>query len=279
MAGPASLSSPAQLRSLTLSLASSSMYGIVSGRSRSSTASQSFHLVSDDSDDEIVWSGSGVSVSPNSSECENTGPLDEDYVVLSRPRSSTQTATGLSTPIEGESLQPNIPVLSPTGSSLESQMTALSLSVAQLSRKEKTEATKVKIAPSHSTASSAISEKKGKKKKTKKLQARIASKVYIRPPTQAYLSPALSTQTGKTRKASSVAPVPSTAPEPRVTHEALDEDASGLGARPIVDDFSDRQSIISYGDKEFVESPTLYEEASTFISSYGQPFLICFYQP
>lgn len=41
---------------------------------------------------------------------------------------------------------------------------------------------------------------------------------------------------------------------------------TGLGARPIVDDFSDRQSVVSY-DKESVYSPTLYEEAASFISS------------
>lgn len=246
MAGPASLSSPAQLRSPTLSLASNSTHGIVSGRSRSSTASQSFHLVSDDSDDEIVWSGSGVSMSPNSSECDDTRPLDEDYVVLSRPRSSTQPATGLSTPVEGESLQPNIPVFAPTGGPLESQMTSLSLTVAQPSQKEETEAARVKVAPTHSTASQAISGKQRKGKK-KSIQARLAPKIR------------------KTRKASITAS--SAASEPRVTHEGLIE-VSGLGARPIVDDCSDRQSIISYGDKEFAETPTLYEEASTFISSF-----------
>lgn len=37
----------------------------------------------------------------------------------------------------------------------------------------------------------------------------------------------------------------------------------GLGQRPIVDDLSDQLSVIA-GD----ETPTVYEEASTFISMY-----------
>ena len=41
---------------------------------------------------------------------------------------------------------------------------------------------------------------------------------------------------------------------------------TGLGLRPIVDDFSDRQSVVSC-DNESVYSPTLYEEAASFISS------------
>jgi hypothetical protein len=133
-----------------------------------------------------------------------------------------------------------------------------------------TKAIKAKGVPSHSPASPAISgkSKKGKKKKKKKnTQARVASKVYTRPPSKGYPLTAPSPQTAKKGK-STAAPGSSAAPETGVHHEDLHED-SGLGDRPIVDDCSDRQSIISYGDEESVESPTLYEEASTFISSYG----------
>jgi hypothetical protein len=251
MAATASLScdSPAQL--LPSPTASATHY-MVSNSSRSSTTSQSFDLVSDDSDDEIVWSVSVGSTSPNSSKCEDT-KFEDDYVVLSRPRSPSQAVTGLCTPVEGKSLEPNIM----SARSLESQMTDLSLNVAQRTRKEKSRAMKVKVVQGHSVAP-AIS-RKGKKKQN--AQSRPSNGC---PPTQAYPSPSPSPQTEKNRKFKlPVAPASSADPEMRVPNDASKE--AGLGARPIVDDYSDRQSIISYD--ESVESPTLYEEASTFISS------------
>jgi hypothetical protein len=112
----------------------------------------------------------------------------------------------------------------------------------------------VKSVSSHSPVSPAVS---GKQKHGKK------KSVQARPPTQAYPSPAPSPQTAKAQK-----PVAAPAtPSPRVPPKSLNEDTSGLGARSIVDDFSDQHSIISY-DHESVGLPTLYEEASTFISSY-----------
>ena len=223
MAGP---SSDQLLPSPTLS-ASTSSYDLVSDCSLSSTASQSFHLVSEDSGDEIVWSISDLSISS-----------DDNYVAHSPTQAS-------SSPIV-EGLQPNAPVTAP-GRSLE---TALNSPVIRPSQRE---TRKVKSAPSHSPGSPAVSGKQEHKKKN----------VQTRPPTQAYPSPAPSPQTTKVQKPTGA---PAT-PTPKVPHKALNEDAFGLGARSIVDDYSDKQSIISYDD-ESVGLPTVYEEASTFISSY-----------
>jgi hypothetical protein len=234
MAGPSLSSSDQLLLSPSLS-ASTSSYDLVSNCSRSSTASQSFHLVSEeDSGDEIVWSISDLSIS------------DDDYVAPS----PTQ-ATGISGPAGGgEGLEPNTPMMAP-GRSLASQMTTLSSTAILPPRRE---TTKVKSVPSHSPVSPKVS---GKPKHGKK------NNVQTRPPTEAYPSPAPSPQTAKAQK-------PAAAPatlSARVPPKALDEDTSGLGTRSIVDDYSDKQSIISYDD-ESVGLPTLYEEASTFISSY-----------
>jgi len=234
MAGP-SLSSSDQLFLLSPSLsASTSSYDLVSNCSRSSTASQSFHLVSEeDSGDEIVWSISDLSISS-----------DDDYVAPS----PTQ-ATGIPSPVGGEGLEPNTPVTAP-GRSLESQMTALSSTAIRPPRRE---TVKVKSVPIRSPASPKAS---GKQKHGKKNNGQ------ARPPTEVYPSPP---QTAKAQKSAAAAPA---TPSPRVPPKALDEDTSGLGARSIVDDYSDKQSIISYEDNESVGLPTLYEEASTFISSY-----------
>lgn len=223
MAGPSLSSSDQLLLSPSLS-ASTSSYDLVSNCSRSSGASQSFHLVSEeDSGDEIVWSISDLSISS-----------DDDYVAPS----PTQ-ATGTSGPVGGGE------------GSLESQMTALSSTAVRPPRRE---TMNVKSVPSHSPASPKVS---GKQKHGKK------NNVQTRPPTEVYPSPAPSPQTAKAQKP---AAAPAT-PSPRVPPKALEEDTLGLGARSIVDDYSDKQSIISYDD-ESVGLPTLYEEASTFISSY-----------
>jgi len=228
MAGPSLSSSDQLLPSPTLS-ASTSSYDLVSDCSLSSTLSQSFHLVSEDSGDEIVWSISDLSISS-----------EDDYVA----HSPTQVATGISSPI----VLPDTPVTAP-GRSLES---APVNSTTTRSSQRKTR--RVQSAPSHSSASPAVS---GKQKHGKK------KNVQTRPPTQAYPSPAPSPQTAKTQKPTAAPATPS----PKVPHKALNGDTFGLGARSIVDDYSDKQSIISYDDGS-VGLPTVYEEASTFISSY-----------
>lgn len=234
MAGP-SLSPSAQLLPSPTLSASTSSYDIVSNCSRSSTA---FQLVSEDSEDEIVWSISDLSITS-----------DDDYVV---PRLPVQVASGLPSPVVGgEDSQPSTSVTAP-GRSLETQMTALNSTAI---RSQRTKTMKVKYVPSHSPVSPAVS---GKQKRGKK------KPVQARPPSQAYPSPAPSPQTAKGQK-----PVAATSasPSPKVPPEALNEDTPRFGSRSIVDDYSDKQSIISYDD-EFVGLPTLYEEASTYISSF-----------
>lgn len=232
MAGPSLSPSNQLLPSPSLSASS---YDLVSTYSRSSTASQSFQLVSEDSDDEIVWSISDLSISS-----------DDDYVA----HSPAQVATSLSSPVVvGEGLEP----ITPMTASLESQMTSLSSTAIRPSRRETME---VKSVPSHSPASPTVS---GKQKHGKK------KNVQTRSPTQAYPSPAPSPQTAKAKKPATAALA---TPSPRVPPGALDADTLGLGARSIVDDYSDKQSIVSCDDESDVGVPTLYEEASTFISSY-----------
>ncbi|KDR81765.1 hypothetical protein GALMADRAFT_207176 [Galerina marginata CBS 339.88] len=229
-------------------------YDMVSDHSGSSSMSQSLRLVDDDdSDDEIVWSVSEGSLSPSSSESDESAPSDEDYVVLSRPRSPTALVTGLSTPIDDETFGLHTPVTASI--SLVEAMNSLSLTSSGPSpKKSKKKAKKVKAAKQAPTTPS-----KQQKPKTKK------KAVAVRSAGNVYPSPAPSPKAAK-RKPAPVHPI-----QEKGGNDWFEEMSvmkfTGLGERPIVDDYSDRQSIISY-ETESVASPTLYEEASVFISSF-----------
>ncbi|KAF8162930.1 hypothetical protein B0H34DRAFT_693471 [Crassisporium funariophilum] len=235
------------LTSPTLSTTSTSSYGVLSSRSRSST----FQVVSADSDDEIVWT---VSEGSSSSEFEEDAPSDDsdDFVVLSRPRSPAPIRTGLSTPIE-QSFDARTPVT--LSKALETQMSGLSL---------------------HTDARPSNYKKKGKKSSNiKKKSASTTTPTKSRKTKgtpqsagNAYPSPAASPQRPAAGK-SAPAPPPSSAPDALAVAKVEKYiQFTGLGARPIVDDISERQSECSGDNESLVGAPTLYEEASTFISSF-----------
>ncbi|KAF8968392.1 hypothetical protein BDZ97DRAFT_1916228 [Flammula alnicola] len=248
MAAPAATPNPLTLS--ILSVSTSSSYDLVSNRSRStSTASQPLQSNPDDSDDEIVWSVSEDSPSPASSRNSDEAASDDDFVVLSRPRSPAPPLTGISTPIDDGSVDVHIPV---TSKSLEDRMNGLDLGARRSGKPTKKKVKKVKEMQKLAQ-SPTISVKQQKKKKKNATSPRTAR--------NAYPSPAPSPKDPKTKIF-----IPSSSSF-RLSEEISIIRYTGLGARPIVDDVSDRQSVISY-DNESVGSPTLYEEASTFISSF-----------
>ncbi|KAF9476344.1 hypothetical protein BDN70DRAFT_179937 [Pholiota conissans] len=246
-----STSTSASLTSPTLSAASLSSYDVLSDRSRAgSIVFQPLHLASDDSDDEIVWcrTSDGIISSTPSNDADDSVDSDDEFVVLSRPDSSLVSQAGLSTPDEGESCyEPYTPIVT---KSLEDHMNRLNLSPKK-STKKKAKKMKTVAAKSGTSPSSSTKEKKAKKKKnaTSAAASELAS--------NAYPSPAPSPKANKQKKV--VIPASPVVDTSVTIH-------TGLGSRAIVDDLSDRQSVISCNESE--TSPTLYEEASTFISSF-----------
>lgn len=231
-----------------LSATSLSSYDLVSNRSLSdSIVSQPLHLTADDSDDEIVWSltSDSVASSADSTTNHDVASSDDEFVVLSHPNSPMISQAGLSTPDEEEGYERYTPIVS---TSLEEEMNALSLSTKKaIKKKARMAKDAVKSGPSPT----------GSNKERKKKKNKAAANATIQPASSAYPSPAPSPKAGKKKR--SVAPTSPVAETSLVAY-------TGLGSRAIVDDLSDRQSVISWED-ESVHSPTLYEEASSFISS------------
>jgi hypothetical protein len=236
------------LTSPALSATSLSSYDLVSNRSLSdSIVSQPLQLTADDSDDEIVWSltSDSVASSADSTTNDDAASSDDEFVVLSYLNSPMASQAGLSTPDEEEGYERYTPNVS---TSLEAEMSALSLSSKKATKKKIRKAKDVVKSGPSLTASN-----KERKKKNKKA----AANATIQPASSAYPSPAPSPKAGKKKR--SVTPTSPVAGTSLVAY-------TGLGSRAVVDDLSDRQSVISCED-ESVHSPTLYEEASSFISS------------
>ncbi|KAF8911084.1 hypothetical protein CPB84DRAFT_1763318 [Gymnopilus junonius] len=251
---PAVPSEPQAIQSPSLSTATStSSYAMPSNLSPTNS-SGSLRFTEGDSDDEIVWSVSEGSLSPGPSESDNASASGDDYVVLSWPGSVSAAVgavnSGISTPSDEETLDAQ--TAATASLALEKATKGLSLATPESSpEKAKKEVKGEKVFQQHATAS--IKQRKRKAKKNKSIPTR--------PPTEAYPSPAPSPKTSKASQA--LLPVNGT----RDWFEEMSlVKLIGLGARPIVDDYSDRQSIISC-DNESV-GPTLYEEASTFISRF-----------
>lgn len=262
MSGTTPIMATHPLRSPALSAASGSSYDLLS-----MSMSSSFRVDPEDSDDEIVWSVSEGALSPSTtSENGDATSDDDDFILLSRPHSPAAPGTGISTPgaedherAHSEIRLAQTPVTASASNvkSLDAQMKALSLSeaakAAKQAAKERRKARKAKKARKKARkAQKALEAAQNggvpvltkKEKKAKKLAAAQAA--------NAYPSPAPSPKVAKKK-------VGGTSPQP-AKH-------SGLGERPIVDDVSDRLSVVS-GDNESIVGPTLYEEAATFISSY-----------
>ena len=243
-------------------------YGMLSNNMGQSFQTGAF---SDHSEDEIVWSRSdkrGASPSSYSpfSDLDITGSSigGGDFVVLSYPPSPRMPAHGSSllTPVRnqmGSVKGPQLytPITASGHNSLSVRMAAMSLSanggVATKAAKKK-KAKKERAAGAQKESPSKRQRQTGKAK----------SKAVDNPaaPVQAYPSPAPSPATAITKKTPSKSKSPSSGKTKRIGERPT---ALGLGSRPIVDDISDRLSVISQ-DNESVGTPTLYDEASTFIS-------------
>ncbi|KAJ7694181.1 hypothetical protein B0H17DRAFT_1159228 [Mycena rosella] len=229
----------------TMSAASS--FDMVSSRSRSSTASsQSPDMDFDDSDDEIVWSVSEESLS-SSNESSLSPASDDDFVVLSRPRSPqrrsadtrrepTPTTDGANTP-----------------SNLASDLARLSVNqVSATIRRNKKAAAKegAAVSPKHRKPSSRPKAEGGSK------------------------SPPPTPTTPVSDRPSSVATLRKGSPSGKPGRRSRKNKAgaaaapSGFGARPIVDDISEQpDSASERGDSEFAV-PSMYEAAASYINSF-----------
>ncbi|KAK7015016.1 mitochondrial protein fmp25 [Favolaschia claudopus] len=204
-------------------MSSSSSFDLVSSRSRSSTTSSAIYF--DDSDDEIVW-GNSSHASLNSALAS-----DDDFVVLSRPRSPRAPTRAHATPSTNVAATPN---------DLASSMVRLSVNeVSSIIRKNKkaAAAAAAKVQPVQTTS-------KAKATQIKPLSpphspSASAAPVSDRPSSVATLrNGSVSPSTGKAgrrrrrKAAKSQSPTPSSPTSARV----------GLGSRPIVDDISERAS-------------------------------------
>ncbi|KAF9533460.1 hypothetical protein CPB83DRAFT_866938 [Crepidotus variabilis] len=212
----------------------------------------------DDTDDQIVWSLSDSETSSTGSSAPSGDSVaSDDFVLLSPsiPASGRTTVLGGSIPrprtttMQGSQL--HTPVTSSNLTSLEAQMATMSINAQQdkSARKlAKKELKKSKVVdPATLARRKAAKKSRKEKKKAKAAQAAEATA------TAAYPSPAPSPKKEKIKS-------PPNSPSKAVVK------ATGLGSRPIVDDISDRQSVVS--EQDSTVSPTLYEEASTFISRF-----------
>jgi hypothetical protein len=222
---------------------SATSYDMVSGRSRSPSVVSQRHPSHDNySDDEIVWHA--AESSSTDSDVTDAAATSEDggYVLLNPPHSpaSGSTAAQRKTRKRGRknasgAHKPTIE----TGSlgSLEARMELLNLAGVSSVEVETRENGNGDAATQRAT-------EKRRKRKAKKQQNKVSVKTPV-------ISPDLLLQPEEdsTEKASAVLP------------------STGLGDRDIVDDFSDTHSVVSFNGGTVGASPTLYEEAATYISS------------
>ncbi|KAF8892586.1 hypothetical protein BD779DRAFT_1196545 [Infundibulicybe gibba] len=230
-----SLSSP------TLSATSStSSYDVVSFRSRSSTiSSQELERTpDDDSDDEIVWGVSGPSLQ-SSQISELIPPSEDDFVVLNGDVSPRRL------PSQSGNQQ----------AELVARLDSLIIRQATASKPS----TQLRA---QATAKSAVS---GNKKRRKRNPA--SRLVDVRSSSTSSLIPerpsSVATLTKSTVKPSKKKPKKSKKSKSKTQTPAP---ATGLGARPIVDDISVSEVLSESG--ESVVLPSMYDEAVTYITSF-----------
>lgn len=193
------------------------------------------HKVSDDSDDEIVWCLSDGETSVSDS-------TPAEYVILSRPRTPEDQLRSVRGP------QTHTPVTASETVSLSAKMGAMNISKASTTPKKKKKKKKVEpvvVQDGDSTPPGTPSKRQRRKKAKGKAATAVA------PVSNPYPSPASSPKIGKTRKATGV------------KIDSVRNATTGLGTQPVVDDVPDRLSAVSH---ESAWAPTLYDEASTFIS-------------
>lgn len=223
---------------------SASSYIMASTHSPFPMTARSSNPVADDSDDEIVWGVSDESLSNNSSENDSD---DFDYVVLNKPPLS-EHPVDLAATTEERDLGVHASDSTAASVPLETQMNALKLAPRSSSHKKKTK-------------------KKEKKDETDQSASNAPNKTRRRKgkPRKAGPSSESSPKAPKESKVKTSAHPAHRVGETEWFEEMAVTNFTGLGARSIVDDYSDRQSVVSYDESD--PSPTLYEEASTFISS------------
>ncbi|KAJ6546501.1 hypothetical protein DFH09DRAFT_644930 [Mycena vulgaris] len=231
----------------TMSAASS--FDMVSSRSRSSTTSSDMYL--DDSDDEIVWNVSEASLSSSSLSLAS----DDDFVVLSRPRSPRASNARELTPTTDGADTPN---------NLASDLARLSVSqVSATIRKNKKAA-----APKVQEAGVRVVLPKRRNRRPTAARAESAGG------SSSSHSPSPSpSPTPVSDRPSSVATLRTGSPSKESGRKNRKNKTGGgvvggFGARPIVDDISEQpDSASERGDSEFAV-PSMYEAAASYINSF-----------
>lgn len=222
---------------------SATSYDMVSGRSRSPSVVSQRHPSHDNySDDEIVWHVAESSSTDSDGTDAAVTSEDGGYVLLNPPRSpaSGSAVAQRKTRKCGRknASRAHTPTVE-TGSlgSLEARMESLNLA-------EESSAEVETRANGKGDAATQRAAEKRRKRKAKKQKNKASVKTPV-------LSPNLPLQPeeGSTEKATAVLP------------------SAGLGDRGIVDDFSETHSVLSFNGGTVVASPSLYEEAATYISS------------
>ncbi|RDB24077.1 hypothetical protein Hypma_008769 [Hypsizygus marmoreus] len=250
------MAAPNVLGSPTISAVSStSSFIMLSTRS----LSQGMTTSSEDSDDEIVYSVSESSLSSSSIySSANEHLSDDDFVVLSRPKSPVPT--GLSTPND-DSDGPR--ALTPVLTRLTSDLGKMDI--------QDTRRCSESQSPSPSSKENVAVAKGenggGKFKKQQKKRTRARSSSDSRSAADSYPSPAPSPALSSKRAATPPSPSPKhikEAVKPKGKKKRAPK-AIGLGARPVVDDISERLS--EFGEVAPTE-PTMYEEAVRYITSF-----------
>ncbi|KNZ75438.1 hypothetical protein J132_02771 [Termitomyces sp. J132] len=249
------MSTPKPLASPALPATSNTSSFVILSNTHSSSAPRS-----DDSDDEIIYSVSEDSSLSAEESLDSAVTSDNDFVVLSRPRSQRSILeTVLPTLDHDDDARANTPAITDLTTGLAT------LSVAQSvprRRRQKPQAEQVAIAPTGAVA-------KKKKKKAKKSQPSPVNTAVLSP----VPSPARSKRIRSKRSAT-----PTTTPTTSIVTENSEkqnvvkaksevnkEKSAGFGGRSIVDDVSDKFS--DYGESD-VGSPSMHEEAFGFITSY-----------
>ncbi|KAH0584303.1 hypothetical protein H2248_009848 [Termitomyces sp. 'cryptogamus'] len=249
------MSTPKPLASPALPATSNTSSFVILSNTHSSSAPRS-----DDSDDEIIYSVSEDSSLSAEESLDSAVTSDNDFVVLSRPRSQRSILeTVLPTLDHDDDARANTPAITDLTTGLAT------LSVAQSvprRRRQKPQAEQVAIAPTGAVA-------KKKKKKAKKSQPSPVNTAVLSP----VPSPARSKRIRSKRSAT-----PTTTPTTSIVTENSEkqnvvkaksevnkEKSAGFGGRSIVDDVSDKFS--DYGESD-VGSPSMHEEAFGFITSF-----------
>lgn len=230
-----------------------SSFVILSDHHRSPSSSTRRTSSSDDSDDEIVYSVSeGLLSSPS--------PSDDDFVVLSRPRSPRVTSpSGPSTPSAADGARtPNI-------------MERLADNVAQLVVSDSGSPDSGKKPQKRSPRSPSELEAAKNRRKRKAARKAATAKVAVESYPSPAPSPARSTPPSSTSQ-QAIAKV-----KPGKKKKAKKAPTSGFTTRSIVDDVSERLSV--NGETEStVGTPSIYEEAVRYISScVTPPFVLLIY--